>query len=547
MAVAGKTARSYPIPGRAVVFATYAASIVLLAVAVLLLAPRLSAPVLALGLAGYLFLVGVLAVQLLHRAGRRRTHWQNVMPCYLSVQDANLRIVETNEKFRRDFGDRVGEQCHWVYKRSDRPCANCPVLATFRDGLIHTGEETVITQDGQAAQVVVTSAPHYDKQGNMVGVVEMSTNVTELKKLQHELELTRVEYERLFDLVPCYISVQDRDFNIVECNELVRRDFGEALGQRCYSVYKRCESLCPDCVVEKSFQSGQVFSSEEISTTQDGRTLNLITYSMPIRDERGEITRVMEVATDITEVKQLQKELTLIGRAVAGMAHRIKNILMGLEGGLFVVNTAFARNDAAAVAQGWEMIERNVERVSHIVKDLLYCSKKREPEFKENVAAENLAREVGELFAGRTAKDDIDLQVEVGPSRPRTLHPDGVHSLITNLVTNAIDACRFDPDESKERHTITLRCGTDPAGVTTIEVADDGAGIPEEVADKVFQDFFSTKGTEGTGLGLLIINRVVEEHGGEITYRSTPGRGTTFTVTLPPLPAPIPAGAEDLS
>jgi signal transduction histidine kinase len=154
---------------------------------------------------------------------------------------------------------------------------------------------------------------------------------------------------------------------------------------------------------------------------------------------------------------------------------------------------------------------------------------------------------VVELFAGRSVKDDIDLHLEAGSSTPRTLHPDGIHSLITNLVTNAIDACRFDPDESKERHTITVRCSTDPAGVTIIEVADDGAGIPEEVADKVFQDFFSTKGTEGTGLGLLIINRVVEEHGGEITYRSSPEHGTTFTVTLPPLSSPIPAGAEDLS
>jgi signal transduction histidine kinase len=529
MAVTEPQASSHAIPGRKVVFITYAASVLFICLLAIRYADRLPPLAVGLGLAVYLLSVGAIAIVLLRRAGRRETRWHDVMPCYFSVQGRDLRIKRTNRLFRRDFGDRSGEYCYRVYKDADQPCPNCPVLATFKDGEIHSSEETVVTRDGKTAHVVVTSAPHYDSEGNIVGVVEMSTNITAIKELQKELDRTRADYQSLFDLVPCYISVQDRDYRIIECNDLVRRDFGDnVLGHHCYSIYKRCDTLCPDCVVEKSFRDGNVHGSEETTTTKDGRKIKLMT---------GGITRVMEVATDITQVKELEHELALVGRAVAGLAHRIKNILMGLEGGLFVMNSAFKKDDRAAIMQGWEMIERNVDRVSHIVKDLLYCSKKRVPEFRDDVSAEEIAREVHELFHDRSAREDIDLRLEVGATRYRTLQPEGIHSLITNLVTNAIDACRFDPDESKQRHTISLRCRTAPDGGTLIEVADDGGGIPKELGDRVFEDFFSTKGIEGTGLGLLIINRVVEEHGGAVTFDSQTGRGTKFTVIIPPFTA----------
>jgi signal transduction histidine kinase len=241
----------------------------------------------------------------------------------------------------------------------------------------------------------------------------------------------------------------------------------------------------------------------------------------------------MEVATDITQVKELQDRLTVIGRAVAGMAHRVKNILMGLEGGMFVVGTALRSGDQVTLDRGWEMIERNVDRVSHVVKDLLYCSKKRDAELRDAVIVEDIAREVWELFRERAAADGIDLRLEVGADHPRRVDPDGMHSLVTNLVANAIDACRFDPDESKERHAIELRVDSGEDRELVVEVSDDGAGISSEDAERVFEDFFSTKGTEGTGLGLLIINRVVEQHTGSIDFHTRPGEGTRFVVRIP--------------
>jgi histidine kinase len=265
-----------------------------------------------------------------------------------------------------------------------------------------------------------------------------------------------------------------------------------------------------------------------------------------VLDDDGQISAVMEVFTDITEVKALERQLSLMGRAVAGMAHRIKNILMGLEGGIFVVNTGLESDDRQATAEGWEMVQRNVQRVSRIVKDLLYCSKERTPTFESGVSLHDIAREVCELFAERIAEQGIELKLELGDQDSRgTFDPEGLHNLISNLVANAIDACRFDPSPGKDRHTITLRCHSNSDGSTVLEVEDDGAGIPDDMNSRVFEEFFSSKGTEGTGIGLLVVQKVAEEHGGRASFRSSPGTGTTFTITLPaPATSPTPKTAD---
>jgi signal transduction histidine kinase len=476
------------------------------------------------------------------RDDAQQAHWRDLMPCYLSVQDRELRIIESNALFRQDFGERIGERCYRAYKNRDDPCPNCPVLKTFEDGQNHAGEETVVTRQGEHAHVLVLSTPLLDRRGRTAAVMEMSTNITESKHLQHELDRSKRYFKQLFDVVPCYITVQDRDLRVLEANELFREDFGECSGEHCYRAYKHRESVCPDCPVEKSFADGAVHSSEEIVTTRDGRRANVIVHSMPVRDERGQITAVMEVSTNITEVKRLQQELTMMGMAVAGTAHRIKNILMGLEGGIFVVNTGFETGEQSSVDEGWEMVERNVAKISRLVKDLLFCSKERQPRYKNDVAPGEIVREVCELYRPRIERDGIALELEIAePPQRDAYDPEGIHNLVANLVANAIDACRFDPAGEGKQHVIRVGCRQDGVGAALIEVADNGPGIPEDALHQVFRGFFSTKGTEGTGLGLLVVQKVAEEHGGSVSFRSRPGEGTTFSAVLHPRAE---AGAE---
>ena len=465
----------------------------------------------------------------------------DIVPCYISIQDPELRIVRSNALFRREFGDRTGRHCYEVYKGRNEACPDCPVEKTFRDGTSHSREETVIRADGSRADMIVYSSPLLNRRGKITHVMEMMTDITEVKRLQREVDIRRKEYQRLFDKVPCYLSVQDRDLRILETNALFKKDFGDVKGEYCFRVYKGRDTICPDCPAAKSLSDGRSHSSEETVITRDGRPAHMIVYTMPLVNDAGEIDRVMEMSTNITEVKRLQQELTATGRAVAGMAHRIKNILMGLEGGIFVVNTGMETGEEATVKEGWEMIERNVAKVSRIVKDMLYCSKTREPSFQD-VSPVEIVREVYELFRKRAGETEIELRLELPDEDYKgRFDPESLHSLVINLVTNAMDACKFDLTEGKDRHEIVVRCARDEEGRTVIEVADNGAGIPEGARSRIFEDFFSTKGNEGTGLGLLVARKVVEEHGGEITFETEEGKGTTFRAVFP---AHSPEGAR---
>lgn len=352
--------------------------------------------------------------------------------------------------------------------------------------------------------------------------------------VRDELDLSRRRYKRLFSAVPCFICVLDRDHQILEANELYRREFGATDRSRCYEVCKHRTSKCPDCVVDATFEDGNSRTNEEVLVTLDGRRINAVVHTQPIFDRNDEMSSVMEVFTDVTEVRRLERQLALTGRAVAGTAHRVKNILMGLDGGIFIVNEGLEQDDRAAIEEGWEMVERNVQRVTAVVKDLLFCAKEREPDFQADVCPQEIVLEVRDLFADRMAEEDIEILTELSePSHRGTFDPNGIHNLLCNLVGNAIDACRFDPCPDKPGHTVIVRCFLNRAGATVFEVEDDGAGIPENLSHKVFQEFFSSKGTEGTGIGLLVVQKVAEEHGGNVTFVSKPGHGTVFTVTIP--------------
>lgn len=113
----------------------------------------------------------------------------DAIPCYISIQDSSLKILYTNQAFKRDFGDGGGKLCHNVYKSVSFRCENCPVLKTFDDGLAHFSEETVQMSNGEICQVFVQSSPMKNKQGDVESVIELLTNITSLKKKQKELSV----------------------------------------------------------------------------------------------------------------------------------------------------------------------------------------------------------------------------------------------------------------------------------------------------------------------------------------------------------------------
>lgn len=241
---------------------------------------------------------------------------------------------------------------------------------------------------------------------------------------------------------------------------------------------------------------------------------------------------------DLREIKCLEQELVnserlaAIGQTVAGMAHGIKNILHGFKGGSYLVDLAIEKNDTNKLKDGWQMIQRNIKRTSDLVLDLLTYSKERKPEY-ENCFPNDIANDVYEL-SKETAKDhDIELIKDFSQYIGEvTMDPRAVHRSLLNLLSNAIDACIFDDDPHKQ-HQVIIKTDREEGNILRFEVKDNGSGMSKEVKEKIFSSFFSTKGVKGTGLGLLVTRKLIEEHNGTIDVTSQAGEGTTFIIRLP--------------
>jgi len=263
------------------------------------------------------------------------------LPCFLTVQDRDLKIIHANKRFVKNFGDFEGRHCFQVYKQRPEKCEQCPVKRSFRDGLTHYSEEVVRTLDGDDVWVVVNTTPIRDESGKITSVMEMSTDVTEIKKLQKQLEESQNRYKLLFEEVPCFISMQDKELRITEANRLHREAFGTSYGGKCYKVYKHREKECQPCMVRDTFRDGKVRTHEEVVTNHEKEPINVLVRTAPVRNAHGEIERVLEVGTDITQIRQLQDKLSSVGLLIGSLSHGIKGLLNGLDGGIYLVNSGF--------------------------------------------------------------------------------------------------------------------------------------------------------------------------------------------------------------
>jgi signal transduction histidine kinase len=338
-------------------------------------------------------------------------------------------------------------------------------------------------------------------------------------------------YKAIVDLLPCYLSIQDRSFNVLQTNQTFRNDFGDAVGKKCHQVYKKSAVRCSPCPVWETFQDKKTHTSEETVRLAGGEIIQLIVYSSPVLDALGNVVAAMEISTDISRVKEFQKELTFLGQSVATLSHDIKNILEGLQGGSYVVDEAMKDQDQELMKKGWSVVKKNISEISRLVQNILYSSKKRKPAY-EAVALEQMLMETVGFFYEKAQLLDCRLRARVNPALSMVhLDPGAARRMLINLISNALEACSR--DKGKGSHTISVRADYFDSRHFMVEVEDDGIGMDDSTSEKVFSQFFSTKGTDGTGLGLLIVHEMVKEHGGSIEVLSAPGKGSTFRVIFP--------------
>jgi len=247
------------------------------------------------------------------------------------------------------------------------------------------------------------------------------------------------------------------------------------------------------------------------------------------------------------------ERLAVMGQTIATLSHHIKNILQGIRGGSYLIDAGLQRNDTDAVRRGWRMVDRNQERISNLVMDMLTFSKEREPEKVDADLNETVA-DVVELMKSRADELGVLLESTLDPAMPLgNFDPEAMHRAILNIVTNGIDAAaqrvKEENDDEENNDVDTAANGNPPKvqaivviqtqyearGGWSILVTDNGFGIDQADREKIFSLFESSKGARGTGLGLPVSEKILREHGGYISVRdaATPP-GTCFVLHLPP-------------
>ncbi len=377
---------------------------------------------------------------------------------------------------------------------------------------------------------------------------ELEGSLTALRTSRHEL---RQLIERLPDGVLLH-----RDGTVTWANAAVLEILGLdrieqvvgrfvldfVLDQDRAAITARTSNWRPDHLTDERLEYRMVRADGSIRLVQAS--------TMPTVELEGTPMRLV-VLRDVTEHHRLHEQLALgdrmasLGRLAAGVAHEINNPLAYIHTSLEVAARDLAAiNDprGARIADSIARAKDGAERVRGIVRDLKLLSR-----------AEDEPREAVDLPALLDSTLALAANA-IGPkakvtrcygTAPRALATRGrLGQLFLNLLLNAADAI---PEGALERHEIRVTTHSDAQGRAVVEIADTGVGIPQDLAERIFDPFFTTKAVgAGTGLGLAICHRVVTQLGGEITFESTPGRGTTFRVALPASDAePVPARAQE--
>ncbi len=507
----------------------------------------------------------------------------------LFVLDADLRVLEANEAFLRLLDrpclpvDAVG--CAALFGE-DHGLIDCPAQATLSDGQCHKAKFHH-TVDGRTLQLSCSAAPIFDEDDRVAGVVGALEDVTDaisyprtppkptsaqagtreqerrlhaLEEMTHSLSLglERGELETKIvagmtallkaDMYAVYVSENYRNTLTFAAPPYLSPESRDRLVELVRETVEAFEdegitfsdvSLIPHAtVISRDEPALAIESHLNVPITVDGAMAGLLTVTsdLPEAFDRLDLsllaTLANEAALAIDRMQMCRRNvqnqrMAAVGETVATIAHYITNITSNLAGSRHMMDLAVQARDWTRTERTWSVIRRSNQAVSQLVMNLLNYSKDREPvleptdltEVIEFVAEQCMER--ADQFGVVIVLDIEDLPDEIMVDSGQIEHG------LMNLVVNGVEAMAHGGTLS-----ICARCDASE-GLVRIAVADEGPGIPAGDLERIFEPFYSSKGSKGTGIGLAVSKKIAQEHGGDLAVESTPGEGTTFTIALP--------------
>ncbi|MCB2146807.1 MAG: PAS domain S-box protein [Deltaproteobacteria bacterium] len=479
---------------------------------------------------------------------KQRDEYQNLferVPCLITVQDRDYRLLRFNKEFYQRFAPEPGDYCYHAYKGRRNRCVSCPVEKTFADGLSHQAEESGIDKDGSPKHWLVRTSPIKDANGTIVAAMEISLDISQRRQLEVDLQKSEKKYHAIFSNIPNPVFVLDvENLQIVDCNQSVTAVYGftveEMIGRSFMTLFH------PD---ERDHYAFKVLTFSVINQARhlnrDGKGL-FVNIRISPSEYSGQ--KVLLVTTsDITKRLETEQQLiqaskmATLGEMATGVAHELNQPLSVIK----TVSSFFMRKLNASEAIAPDVlstmlvkVDGNVDRASRIINHMRQFARKSDMQMIM-VQLNEVLKSAFEIFSQQLKVRGIQVVWEIREPLPR-IHadPSRLEQVFINLLLNARDAIEtrcgnLPPGHADSEKTIRLWTGIEDQWVVC-RVCDTGTGIPENMAEKIFEPFFTTKEVgKGTGLGLSISYGIVKECGGTIEAAPHAPHGTCFVLRFP--------------
>lgn len=343
-----------------------------------------------------------------------------------------------------------------------------------------------------------------------------------------EVERIKEEWESTFDAITDSVAIIDTDYRLCKVNNAYNLHYQfskEALfNKTCYEVFYGKEGPCLGCPVTRTLLTGEPSYAEKRVGKRIFRH-----WAYPIHDERGGASSVVIYTRDVTHLKTLKERLAQsermasIGQIAAGMAHEIRNPLGSIVTAVDVLSSGGGANNENFTTLS-EVLKVEAKRLNQIISEFLLYAAPQKPLLGENDLGQ-VVREVLQMIAPEAKKAGIRIETKLDPAMgPALFDADKIKQVVWNIVLNGIQA--MEPGG-------TLWVATGELGdAVRVSVKDQGPGIRKGDRGKIFDPFYTTKAS-GTGLGLSVVSRIIEDHQGRIEIRGDPGRGAEFILSLP--------------
>jgi histidine kinase len=464
------------------------------------------------------------------------------VPCYISVQDSDFKLVAVNNMFEGDFGREIGEYCYKAYKGRSSICPNCAVEKSFKDGLIHTAEETVVGKDGKSKYFLNLAAPIFDRDGEIIAVMEMATDVTDLRRLECELRESEEKYRLFFNNDPNAIFVFDqRTFEILDANDRATSEYRYLKKELIGRSFLDLTDPADQTKVRHFLAEGGNMLARVHHTRKGGEV-----FMVNMRASYGQYLDRMAVivaTADISETLKTEQHLVqaakmaTLGEMSAGVAHELNQPLTVLATSVNILNKQAQRQEGPetkTILQVALELKDQVERATRIINHLREFGRKAEV-VRGKVDLAQPIEGVFQLLGQQLRVHDIEVKLDIPDNLPPVWgDANRFEQVFINLVMNARDAIEEKRLTNGDLQGCIKVSAAHAGGKVKVTFSDNGMGVPQDLSERIFEPFFTTKEVgKGTGLGLSISYGIVRDSGGAINVTSTPGRGASFCLSFP--------------